>query len=138
MRSDPNARTKVDLWKGEEGYSCISIITCPCINYFDMVWHCWLFAYVLHSSMFLLLLFFFMLCLFCSFWSIFTCFLSKIQKHIKSRKSKKFDRHYCVLSHPCLALYLRTYGYVHLRVLLFLYALVSLWEKSWHLCDCCK
>ena len=50
-----------------------------------------------------------------SFWSIFTCFMSKIQKHIKSRKSKKFDRHYYVLSHACLALYLRTNGYVHLR-----------------------
>ena len=30
---------------GEEGYSCISIITCPCINSFDRMRHCWLFAY---------------------------------------------------------------------------------------------
>ena len=42
-------------------------------------------------------------------------FMSKIQKHIKSRKSKKFDRHYCVLSQACFALYLCTNGLVHLR-----------------------
>ena len=42
-------------------------------------------------------------------------FVSKIQKHIKSRKSKKFDRHYCVLSHACFALYLHTNGFVHLQ-----------------------
>ena len=36
----------------------------------------------------------------CCFWSIFSCFfLSKIQKHKKCRKSKKFDQHFCVL--PC-------------------------------------
>ena len=33
----------------------------------------------------------------------------KIQKHIKSRKSKKFDRHYYVLSQAFFALYLCTF-----------------------------
>ena len=42
-------------------------------------------------------------------------FVSKIHKHIKSRKSKKFYPHYCVLSHACFALYHHTNGFVHLR-----------------------
>ena len=33
----------------------------------------------------------------------FLTFMSKIQKHIKSRKSKKFDWHYYVLSQVCFA-----------------------------------
>ena len=45
----------------------------------------------------------------------FLAFMSKIQKHIKSRKSKKFDRHYCELSQAFFALYLCTNGFVHLR-----------------------
>ena len=44
----------------------------------------------------------------------FLTFVSKIQKHIKSRKSKKFDRHYFVLSQTCFALYLCAYGFMHL------------------------
>ena len=42
-------------------------------------------------------------------------FVSKIQKHIKSRKCKKFDQHFCVMSHAYFSLYLRTNGFVHLR-----------------------
>ena len=30
---------------GEEGYSCISIITYPCINSFYIMWHCCLLVY---------------------------------------------------------------------------------------------
>ena len=52
----------------EEGYLCISIIACPCINSFDILWHSWLFAYVFHSSMFFLFL------LFKKLW-MFVCFL---------------------------------------------------------------
>ena len=52
-------------------------------------------------------------CLF-HFLSIFTCFLSKIQKHIKSRKFKKFDQHCYVLSHACFALHFHTNGFVYL------------------------
>ena len=48
------------------------------------------------------------------FYQSFLAFVSKIQKHIKSRKSKNFDRHYCVLSQACTALYLCTNGFVHL------------------------
>ena len=33
----------------------------------------------------------------------FLVFMSKIQKHIKSRKSKKFDQHCCVLSQAYFA-----------------------------------
>ena len=40
----------------------------------------------------------------------FLVFMSKIQKHIKSRKSKKFDQHCCVLSQAYFALYLCTNG----------------------------
>ena len=47
--------------------------------------------------------------------NLYLFFISKIQKHIKSRKFKKFDRHYCVLSQACFALYLYTNGFVHLR-----------------------
>ena len=46
----------------------------------------------------------------------FLTFMSKIQKYIKSRKSKKSDRHYCVLSQACFVFYLCTNGFVHLRV----------------------
>ena len=59
---------------------------------------------------------------FCLFVICFDCFyisyqflldfVSKIQKHIKSRRSKKFDRHYCILSHAYFALYLRTNGFM--------------------------
>ena len=45
----------------------------------------------------------------------FLTFMSKIQKHIKSRKSKMFDRHYCVLSQAYFALYLCTNGFVYLQ-----------------------
>ena len=49
------------------------------------------------------------------FYQSLIVFVSKIQKHIKSRKSKKFDQHYCALSHICLALYLHTNSFVHLQ-----------------------
>ena len=49
------------------------------------------------------------------FYQSLLTFVSKVQKHIKNRKSKKFNRHYCVLSHTCFALYLRTNSFVHLR-----------------------
>ena len=97
----------------------ISIRTCPCINSFYMLWLC-LLCY--HSSMFWQLLF--------VFFNRFECllfdqsshtFVSKIQKHIKSRKSKKFDRHYYVLSHTCLALYLRIALCIYKLSLFFLH-----------------
>ena len=40
----------------------------------------------------------------------FLVFMTKIQKHIKSRKSIKFDQHCCVLSQAYFALYLCTNG----------------------------
>ena len=52
--------------------------------------------------------------IFIAFDKFFPAFVSKIQKHIKSRKSKKFDRHCYVLSQACFALYLRTNDIVHL------------------------
>ena len=53
--------------------------------------------------------------LFFLFYQSLLVFVSKVQKHIKSRKSKKFDRCFCVLSHACFALYFRTNDFVHLR-----------------------
>ena len=42
-------------------------------------------------------MFVFFSCFECYFDKSLLAFVSKIQKHIKSRKSKKFDRHYYVL-----------------------------------------
>ena len=110
------------LWEptfcvGEEGYSYISIITCPCINSFDMLWHCWLFAYVFHSSMFLLFLLFKKLWMFVCFfyYQYLLSFCQKSKNTQKIENPKKFDRHYCVLSQACFALYLCTNGFIHLR-----------------------
>ena len=66
-----------------------------------------------HSSMFwqIFCLFSF-LALNVIFYQSLLVFVSKIQKHIKSRRSKKFDRHYCILSHAYFALYLRTNGFM--------------------------
>ena len=61
------------------------------------------------------------------FLSIFTCFCVKNPKHIKSRKSKKFDQHYCVLSHACFALYLHTNGFAAFTSVTCFYALISLY-----------
>ena len=49
------------------------------------------------------------------FDQFFLAFMSKIQKHIKIRKSKKFDQHYCVLKLTYFALYLCNNGLMHLR-----------------------
>ena len=72
-----------------------------CMLFASLSWK--LFAFVL--NVFTLLL----------FDQSFLAFMSKIQKHIKSRKSKKFDQHYCVLSQTYFALYFCTNGLVHLR-----------------------
>ena len=96
---------------GEEGYSCISIIICPCINSFYIMWQFRLLVYFTFLHIFKFLSFKSFGCLF--FLSFFLCFASKIQKYIKSIKSKKFDQRCCALSHACLALYLRTNGFVH-------------------------
>ena len=81
----------------------------------DIVWLC-TYVFIILACFYCFDLFFFFNALsVCSFWSIFTCFVSKIPKHIKSRKSKKFDWHFCVLSYACFALYLHTNGFVHLR-----------------------
>ena len=74
---------------GEEGYTCISFRMCPCINSFDMLWLCWLFAYV-----FILAYFFFKFVLYLLFLLILLfmfCFLVcwKFQKPIKIEKSPK-------------------------------------------------
>ena len=61
-------------------------------------------------------LFFFKCFYIVAFDQSFLIFVSKIHKHIKSRKSKKFYRHCCVLSQAYFALYLCTNGPVHLRV----------------------
>ena len=42
------------------------------------------------------------------------------------------------ISHVSFALYLCTYGFVHLRAQLVLYAHLSLWEFLKSMCDCCK
>ena len=63
-------------------------------------------------------------------------FVSKIQKHIKSKKSKKFDRHYCVFhKHVMSCTFVLMAMCIYERSLYFMHSL-SLWEKSWHLCDC--
>ena len=84
---------------GEEGYSCISITTYPCINTSYVMWLClvvcllvvwvvkWLFVCFCFKCFYVVI-----------FLSIFYCFYVKNQKRIKSRKSKKFDRHCWVLS----------------------------------------
>ena len=111
-----NAR---EVWS-EEGYSCISITTCPCINTSYVLWLCLIVCFLLACvenclfvcftlNVFTLLFFFF-------FYQSFLAFVSKIQKHIKSRKSKMFDRHYYVSSQAYFALYLCTNGLVHLWV----------------------
>ena len=54
--------------------------------------------YYCGRNVFTLFFFFFKCFYIVAFDQSFLAFVSKIQKHIKSRKSKKFDRHYCVLS----------------------------------------
>ena len=79
----------------------LSIFVGPCMHYMS-----YLHEFV-HLGFSLYALFIFLI-------NIYLFFLSKIQKHIKSRKSKRFDWHYCILSHVCFALYLRTNSFAHL------------------------
>ena len=102
---------------GEEGYTCINITTCPCINTsytFVTLIGCVLFVIIPACVDNCVCVFFFYFeCFYIVFYQSFLTFMSKIKKHI--RKSKNFDRHYCVLSQACFALYLCTNGFVHLR-----------------------
>ena len=108
----PNARA---VWVKR---SCISITTCPCINTSYTLW-LWLVVSFLLSfqhGLKIVLVCFFTLNVYMFFYQSLLVFLvSKIQINIKSRKSKKFDRRYCVLSQACFALYLCTNGFMHLR-----------------------
>ena len=95
----------------------ISCVMCALVIYLDLislVYSTHFFFGYMHSMFWQLLFVFNSFECFLFYQSLLT-FVSKIQKHIKNRKSKKFYQHYCVLSHACFALYLRTNGFVHLR-----------------------
>ena len=95
----------------------ISCVMCALLIYLDLislVYSTHYFFGYMHSMFWQLLFVFNSFECFLFYQSLLT-FVSKIQKHIKNRNSKKFDKHYCVLSHACFALYLRTNGFVHLR-----------------------
>ena len=95
----------------------ISCVICALLIYLDLI----SLAYSTHYfvshmySMFWQFLFVFKSFECFLFYQSLLTFVSKIQKHIKNRKSKKFNWHYCVLSHACFALYLHRNGFVHLQ-----------------------
>ena len=89
---------------GEEGYTCISIRTCPCINSFYILCICLAIFLVIILACFDNFLFFFKSFECFSFWSIFTFLCQKSKNTKKVENPKKFDWHYCVLSHTCFAL----------------------------------
>ena len=105
---------------GEEGYSCISITTCPCINTFNVLWWCLVVCFLLawtkknnkKNNLFVCLYLNVFTLLF--FINLLLLIVSKIQKYIKSKKSKKFDWHYCVLLQAYFALYFCIIGLVPL------------------------
>ena len=91
----------------------------------DYVWlcACWLFE-LSTGCLFVFALNVFTLLAFIIFFS------SKIQKHIKNRKSKSLINFVEFCLKACFALYFCTNGLVHLQEQLVPYALISLWENS--------
>ena len=73
---------------GEEGYTCISIRTCPCIKSFYMLWFCLVVFLVIILAYFDKFLFVFNSFKCFLFYQFLLSFVSKIKKYIKSRKSK--------------------------------------------------
>ena len=112
---NPTGISPQTTWRvGEEGYSCISIKTCPCINTSYVVWLCLVVCLlVVWVDNWLFVRFYIKFFFIADFYHYF--FVSKIQKHIKNRKSKSLINFVEFFLIACFALYLCTNSLVHLR-----------------------
>ena len=117
----------------EEGFLWLSFCSFgPWSNSFDL--YRTLHALNVISSCILCILYLFVCIVL--FFILLLCFsfVWVIQNHIKWKIQKVWSYLFEHISHVSLTLYFCTNGFVHFRALLVIFALISLWEKSWYLC----